>query len=106
MSCSAPTLAIDSRHLCVTLCVMRTVTVREAQHNFAAVVRHVQRGEDVEVVRRNVAVARITPPPGATATSRQVDWSDLPTRLHRVWRGRFAGGPSTTVILDELRGER
>jgi prevent-host-death family protein len=85
---------------------MRTVTVREAQHNFAALVRRVQRGEEVEVVRRKIAVARITPPPAAADTSRPVDWSDLPARLHRLWRGRFAGGTSTDAILDDLRGER
>jgi antitoxin (DNA-binding transcriptional repressor) of toxin-antitoxin stability system len=98
--------SLDSVYLCVKLCVMRTVTVREAQHNFAALVRHVQRGEEVEVVRRKIAVARLIPPPAAADLSRPVDWSELPARLKRIWRGRFATGASTDAILDDLRGER
>ena len=85
---------------------MKTVTVREAQHNFAALVRLVQRGQEVEVVRRKIAVARIGPPPSAPATARAVDWSDLPGRLERIWKGgRPKGGP-VDALLDELRGER
>lgn len=85
---------------------MKTVTVREAQHNFAALVRRVERGEEVEVLRRNVAVARISAPRSAAGQSGPVDWSVLPARLQRVWRGRAPGGASTATILDDLRGER
>ena len=84
---------------------MKTVTVREAQHNLAEVLRRVERGEEIEVVRRKQPVARIVPiqPP---VTPKKIDWSDLPQRLDRIWNGRPAEGRSTDRILDDLRGER
>ena len=38
---------------------MKTATIREAQHNFSALLRLVQRGEEVQVLSRKTPVARI-----------------------------------------------
>jgi antitoxin (DNA-binding transcriptional repressor) of toxin-antitoxin stability system len=38
---------------------MKTATIREAQHNFSALLRLVQRGEEVKVLSRKTPVARI-----------------------------------------------
>ncbi len=85
---------------------MKTVTVREAQHNLAAVLRRVEAGEAIEVVRRKQPVARIVPARSPGEASGTVDWSDLPERLDRIWQGGAAGGTPTDEILDDLRGDR
>lgn len=85
---------------------MKTVTVREAQHNLARVLRRVEQGEEIEVVRRKQPVARIVPVRSPADASGTIDWSDLPERLERIWKRRPATGASTDSILDDLRGDR
>ena len=85
---------------------MKTITVREAQHNLASVLRRVEQGEEIEVVRRKQPVARIVPVRSVTDVAETVDWSDLPARLDRIWKGRMAPGRSTDEILDDLRGDQ
>ncbi len=84
---------------------MKTVTIREAQHNLAAVLRRVEQGEQIEVIRRKQPVARIVPVRPVGDASGKIDWSDLPDRLNRIWKGA-AAGRSTDSILDDLRGDR
>ncbi|MCC5805444.1 MAG: type II toxin-antitoxin system prevent-host-death family antitoxin [Opitutales bacterium] len=83
-----------------------TVTTREAQHNLAQVLRRVEQGERIEVLRRKKPIAHIVPIRPAGAEPGKVDWSDLPARLEKIWHGRMAPGHSTDEILDDLRGER
>ena len=88
------------------LCVMRTATIREAQHNFSALIRHVQRGEEVEVLSRKTPVARIVPAKGTALIPGRVNWSGHGMKLKKLWRGKGAAGTPTDVLLGELRGER
>ncbi len=47
---------------------MQTATIREVQHNLARFIRLVETGEEVQILRRDKPVARLTPvepPPGA-----------------------------------------
>jgi len=85
---------------------LSAVTTREAQHNLAKVLRRVERGETIEILRRRTVVAHIVPARPAGAVPGKVDWSDLPDRLDKIWQGRMAPGQSTDEILDDLRGER
>ena len=85
---------------------MRSATIREAQHNFSALLRLVQRGEEVEVLSRKIPVARIIPVRPALKGSVKVDWTDHGARLKKLWKGKMAPGKGTDAILDELRGER
>ena len=85
---------------------MRTATIREAQHNFSALLRLVQRGEEVEVLSRKIPVARIIPANVGPARPKKVDWSDHAPRLKKLWKGMMAPGTPSDAILDELRGER
>jgi antitoxin (DNA-binding transcriptional repressor) of toxin-antitoxin stability system len=81
--------------------------MREAQHNFASLVRQVQHGEIVEVCNRKIPVARIIPVPNITDSSDvTVDWSGLPVQLRRIWKGKAPQGITTEALLNELRGER
>jgi antitoxin (DNA-binding transcriptional repressor) of toxin-antitoxin stability system len=92
--------------LCVKLCVMKVSTVREVQHNFSSLLRLVSRGEEIEVYSRKKLVARIVPPQVGQSPFQPVDWSDLPSLLHSLWKGKMVHGSSTGKVLDDLRGER
>ena len=85
---------------------MRAATIREAQHNFSALLRLVQRGEEVEILSRKTPVARIVPSKLSTANPGSIDWSDHAMKLKKLWKGKMASGITTDAILDELRGER
>jgi len=88
------------------LCVMRTATIREAQHNFSALLRLVQRGEEIEVLSRKNPVARIVPVKPISLSSGKVDWVGHGLRLKKLWKAGKAGGSSTDALLNDLRGER
>ena len=90
------------------MCGMKTgtVTTREAQHNLAQILRRVERGETIEVLRRKAVIAHIVPVRSEGMEPGKVDWSDLSGRLNKIWRGRIAPGRSTDETLDDLRGER
>lgn len=84
---------------------MRTATIREAQHHFSALLRLVQRGEEIEVLSRKTPVARIVPSSPLDRQNVSVDWAGHGKRLKKLWKGRKEGTP-TSKLLDELRGER
>lgn len=85
---------------------MKTVTVREAQHNLAAILRDVERGEEIEVVRRKKPVARISPIAPSAATEEPVDWSGHRDHWKRIWGEQPPGGATAEELLDDLRGDR
>lgn len=87
------------------MCVMITATIREAQHHFSALLRLVQRGEEIEVLSRKTPVARIVPSGLSGLQKASVDWSEHGTRLKKLWKGRKTG-VSTSKLLNDLRGER
>lgn len=88
------------------MCVMKTATVRQAQHNFSELLRLVQRGEEIHVFKRKVPVARIVPFQGAIPRPRRTDWSDMPERWAELWKDGAPSGAPSSLVLDELRGER
>lgn len=81
---------------------MKTVSVREAQHNLAKVLRVVEGGESVEIVRRKVPVARLTPVDSTGET--EIDWSGHSERMAAVWGNRMIKGLDDT--LEDSRGPR
>ncbi len=81
---------------------MKSVTVREAQHNLAKILKEVEDGETVEILRRKAPVARLIPAPSLTAT--RTEWAGHGERLIVI-----RGTPPIQVIdetLDDLRGRR
>jgi len=88
------------------MCAMKSTTVREAQHNFAALLRLVQRGEEIHVFKRKVPVARILPMERSLPKHGKVDWSDMKSRWAELWKGSPPSGLSSDRVLDDLRGER
>jgi len=85
---------------------MKATTVRDVQHNFSALLRHVQRGEEIHVYKRKVPVARILPFESGQPKPRRTDWSDMPARWRELWKDGPPAGTPSGAILDELRGDR
>jgi prevent-host-death family protein len=81
---------------------MKTASVREVQHNLAAVLDMVSRGQEVAVTKRGRVIARIVP---ARAPAGEVQWPDSAARMKRLGRGVARGTPPSRVIR-EMRGER
>jgi prevent-host-death family protein len=81
---------------------MRTASVREVQHNLAAVLEMVSRGQEIAVTKRGRVIARIVP---ARATAGRVQWPDSAARMKRLGGDASRGTPPSRVIR-ELRGER
>ena len=85
----------------VILTHMRTASIREAQRDLQKILRLVERGEVVEITRRNRVVARLVP-----AAPRAVDrFPDFVSRAREVWGRRPRGKPTSSVVVD-ARAER
>lgn len=84
---------------------METATIREVQHNLAAYVRRVEHGEEIEIRRRNRAVARLVPTGAAAIGSKRVDWSDMYDYRRRIWGGKTVPGKPASELVYESRGE-
>ena len=81
---------------------MKTVSVREAQHNLAKLLREVRGGRTVEILRRKVPVARIVPIGSGGSADVVVDWSDHAARMAEVWGQSSVAGVDS--VLSDLRG--
>ena len=79
-----------------------TVSVRELQQNLKRVMARVERGETVEVTRRDRPVARLTPAKSAGPVS---DWPDLDARTRSVFGDRVISPGGSEAVVDS-RGER
>jgi antitoxin (DNA-binding transcriptional repressor) of toxin-antitoxin stability system len=82
------------------LYIMKKATIREIQHNLSEVLSWVERGEEVQVLRRNKVVARLLPPGPAPAES-----PDFVGRARAIW-GEEPRGSALSAIASEARGER
>jgi prevent-host-death family protein len=79
-----------------------SVSVRELQQNLKRVMTRVERGETVEVTRRNRPVARLSPARSSVPAS---DWPDLEARTRSVFGNRVVSPSGSQVVSDE-RGDR
>lgn len=64
---------------------MKSVTIREAQHNLAKILKDVERGETVEILRRSVPVARLSPVDSVEPEVKPVDWTWVEERRRKIW---------------------
>lgn len=79
---------------------MKTASVREIQHNLAAVLAWVESGQEVLVLRRKKVVARLVP-----AEPVAVESPDFIARSRDIWGDKPKGKP-LSEILSEARGKR
>jgi len=75
---------------------MKTATVGEVQKNFAAVLKSIEAGEEITVVKRGKAVARIV----AIGPVKQPVWPDFAALAVAL-----EGKPASQILLDD-RAER
>jgi len=83
------------------LCVVKTYSVMEAQHNLAVLLREVESGCKLTITRRRKPVAVLTPVP----VGAPVVFPDFAARARRTWRGAWRGA-SAQDLVEESRGER
>jgi prevent-host-death family protein len=79
-----------------------SVSVRELQQNLKRVMTRVERGETVEVTRRNRPIARLSP---ARTSEPKSDWPDLDARTRSVF-GDSVVSPSGSQVISDERGNR
>ena len=80
---------------------MKTVTIREAQHNLGKILLEVEAGQTVQITRRRVPLARLVPEPSRANNKAGVDWSNHAARVVPTSKST-----RTDEVLDDLRGER
>lgn len=83
---------------------MKSVTIRDVQHNLAQVLRDVAVGEEVEILRRKIPVARIVPIPASPVPEVGVSWDGHQARMASVWGDKSVANMES--VLADLRGER
>ena len=71
---------------------MKSVTIREAQHDLPRLLREVESGNAIEIRRRKEPVARLAP---VAPTDAAASWSDQRRRLRSLW------GETGVDVLDE-----
>jgi len=80
--------------------VMKTATVTEAGLDFLSVLKWVETGEEVQVVREGKPVAVISPAP------RSVKHPDYLARLKQTFGENVLSSEAAAAIRDSNRGER
>ena len=82
---------------------MKTVTVHEAQTNFSELLRIVEAGEEVKVVRKNKAIAKVVPMNGK-GQEKRVDWSGHFAKLDAIFGRKSAPGkPASRIVIEGRR---
>ena len=80
---------------------MKSIAVRDLHHRLKAVLDEVERGETVEIRRRNRPVARLVPPAGR---GKPEPWPDLLGRVRAIYGGRRVRETTSLAIARE-RGD-
>ncbi len=78
---------------------MKTTTIRELKHETSKVLSWVANGESVEVLRRNVPVARLSPVSAPSTVKRP----DFAARLKDIYGNKVLSSTGTELI-SESRG--
>ncbi len=88
--------------MCVIMLNMKKASVREIQHHFSDVLRHIEEGEEVYITKRNKIVAKIVPQ-NDTQNS-PVEYPDFVNRAKKICGDSRGKALSDTII--EERKER
>jgi antitoxin (DNA-binding transcriptional repressor) of toxin-antitoxin stability system len=88
--------------MCVIVLDMKTTSVRMVQHNLARVLSWVQEGEEVQVTRRHVVVAKIVP---CRKARKDFQHPDFLGRARRIWGNRPKGMALSGTVCED-REER
>ncbi len=80
---------------------MKTVTVRDVQHNFGAILALLEHEDEIVVTRRNRAVARIVP----AHIAQTPNWSDLRTVHQAIFSNALVSQGSIDEVMRDQRRE-
>ena len=101
MSIIVPRIFLRTDAHALYLCVMKTVSIMEAQHNLAKVLRAVEEGQRMIITRRRKKVAEIVP----LEAEGPLRMPDFARRASDIWGEQWQGA-SSDHLLDESRGDR
>ena len=82
---------------------MKTATIREIQHNLAAVLRQVESGEEFQILRRNHPIAMIVPIRDKSPEETS-DWSTHESEIDGIFDGKVVRGKPISEIVSDGRG--
>lgn len=82
---------------------VRRVNVRSLQHHLADVVRWIERGEEIVVLKRQLPIAKLIPFPQRKQPIKKLP--DFVTRAKQVVR-QLKGKPLSSVVLADRKGRR
>ena len=88
--------------MCVIMFNMKTASIRDVQHHFNKVLAWVEKGEEVQITRRNKTVAKIIP---STIRPQSAKWPDFAARARAIWGAKPKGKSLSKIILED-RAER
>ena len=78
---------------------MKTVTLHTAKTKLDSLLRLVAAGEEIEIVVKRKAVARLVPP-----AEQEVDWAETFAKLEKVWGNKpLAGKPGSEIVSEGRR---
>jgi prevent-host-death family protein len=79
---------------------MKTATVRDVQHHLSKVLAWVEKGEEVQITRRNRTIAKIVP---ADAPTRRVALPAFAERARKIWGQTPTGESLSQIVLDDRK---
>jgi len=83
------------------ICVMKKVTLMEAQHNLSKVLRSIGPNDRIAITRNKKIVAELAPP----QETLPLTFPDFAARARTTW-GEAWKGSSSQDLVDDSRGER
>ena len=78
---------------------MQRISIREIQHNLAAVIQKVTSGQEILICRRKTPVARLLP----LDTPPEVSWENHEKEIMTIFRGRTLRPQENPGIISETR---
>ena len=79
---------------------MKTASVRDVQHHLSKVLAWVEKGEEVQITRRNKPVAKIVP---AEAQGTRIALPAFGTRARRIWGETPLGKSLSQTVVDDRK---
>lgn len=83
--------------MCGKMLNMIKTNIRQLQNNLSEVVRYVEHGEEVLIMRRNRVVAKIVP---ADSRVKRIDWPDFAGRARDIVK-KQKGKPASCVVIED-----
>ena len=82
---------------------MQTSSVRYVQHHLADVLKLVETGEEIQILRRNRPVAMIVPI--GHPSDHSPGWEGHFSEIKKIFKKRKVGGKPMSEIISDARGE-